>query len=258
MLEEADHHDRTLDPSTTLFSSPIWLKTLLSALASGQANVRGVARRLKALSIATSLIATTSASISRALSAATALFNHRATWFKLPPIRASSSTSAGSTRGIGLRRLASVKPSASRMRADMLTPAACALQRSRNFSASEQRKMTSSVRLDFSSVGVERGGLPPLPRPVYDTGSLALFGALTDMTNGFLEVSVNTNIDISGGRSCWPNFPAEASKGFLNSCRIKRDAGRYAPSAKVRGHKVDIGHGATVMAQFFSRNLPPT
>ncbi len=106
-----------------------------------------------------------------------AWFSQRAIWLRLPPMRPMASTSAGSTRGTGLRRRASERPSASRRSVEAGKPAASALARNSAFSAAVQRKTKVSVSRSVARalpapVGVRRGGLPPLARSRVSSASV--------------------------------------------------------------------------------------
>ncbi len=79
-----------------------------------------------------------------------ALFSHLAIWLRLPPMRPTASTRAGSTRGTGLRRRASVRPSASRRSVAAGRPAVSALERRSAFSVAVQRKTKVSVSGSFA------------------------------------------------------------------------------------------------------------
>lgn len=137
--------------------------------------------------MATSLVATTSASMSGCEPVALAIFSQRATWLRFPPRRPSSRSNAGSALGMGRRRRASTRPKASRIRPDKLTPASWARPTSRAFSAGVQRKTTDAPSAFWSHPPSPRG--PPRSdgegfegearRPSqgsvsYDTGRLAL------------------------------------------------------------------------------------
>ncbi len=113
-----------------------------------------------------------------------ARFSQRAIWLRFPPMRPTARTSAGSTRGTGLRRRASVRPSASRRSVAAGRPAASALARSRAFSAAVQRKTKVSVSGSFARAypaPVVFEGEPSSPSqgpvssaPAYDMGRLAV------------------------------------------------------------------------------------
>ncbi len=124
-------------------------------------------------------------SVSRSTrSASIARFSQRAIWLRLPPMRPTASTSVGSTRGIGLRRRASVRPRASRSNVAAGRPAASALARNWAFSAALHRKTKVSVsgslvRALPAPVGFEGEACRPSQGPVsaapaYDMGRLAV------------------------------------------------------------------------------------
>ncbi|KAA8605070.1 hypothetical protein AL036_20925 [Salipiger aestuarii] len=113
-----------------------------------------------------------------------ARFSQRAIWLRLPPMRPTANTRAGSTRGIGLQRRASVRPSASRSKVAADRPAASALARNWAFSAAVHRKTKVSVsgslvRAFPAPVGFEGEACRPSQGPVsaapaYDMGRLAV------------------------------------------------------------------------------------
>lgn len=113
-----------------------------------------------------------------------ARFSQRAIWLRLPPMRPTASTSEGSTRGMGFRRRASVRPKASRKRVAAGSPAASALVRRSAFSAAVQRKTNVSVSGSFAQVFLARLGFegeacrpshgPVSETPAYDMGRLAV------------------------------------------------------------------------------------